>query len=284
MRRSRVQIPEAARELLTGGDMKRNIAERLVGRGLTEFFELQKNSNLVFKLSKYFLNLSKIHKEYSRFISFQKKFTKMNYSQLDQDLFCLYESSRGEIPKTFCEIGVGNGIEISNTYLLEQEGWSGLLVEPNPIFHAGINEVRSAILDKRAVSVVAGEGKIELGQKPLLSKVVYKNQEQLDSSDPKIELVNINEILECIGSEVGFLSLDIEGDEDLLVESIDFSKFSFHVLCVEHNYESCKMKRIRQHLEKNGYQLKFRHLSRFDYWFIKSIPSIKDKTEGKQSI
>ena len=249
--------------------MKLSIGKRILGRVLTEFFEAQQKSEHMYKFFKFLLNFSKTHQEYSSFIAFKKTYPKMNYSQLDQDLFCLYESSKGEIPKTFCEIGVGDGVVISNTYLLELEGWHGLLVEPNPIFHNSIKNKRLATLDKRAVSVVTGEGKIEFNRKPLLSKVIFAPNDDLHELDSKIQLVSINEILAIIGNEIGFLSLDIEGNEDLIIESLDFSNFKPYVVCVEHNYNLDKMTKIQLCLEKNGYKLKFKYLSRFDYWFIK---------------
>ena len=33
--------------------------------------------------------------------------------------------------RLFCNIGANDGVDMSSTYLLEQNGWKGLLVEPN---------------------------------------------------------------------------------------------------------------------------------------------------------
>ena len=49
----------------------------------------------------------------------------------------------GPNPGYFIEIGGFDGVTLSNTYLLEQQGWSGLLVEPLPEHFARLDTVRS---------------------------------------------------------------------------------------------------------------------------------------------
>ena len=78
-------------------------------------------------------------------------------SQLLQDIVCvLVNNSKKD--GYFVEVGVGDGVQISNTYLLEKQfGWNGLLVEPSKAFHNNIQSSRKAILDKRAASSISGE-------------------------------------------------------------------------------------------------------------------------------
>lgn len=56
----------------------------------------------------------------------------MSYSQLNQDINVLkfYKNAKN---KYFVDIGASDGIELSNTYLLEKEyNWKGICVEPIP--------------------------------------------------------------------------------------------------------------------------------------------------------
>ena len=54
-------------------------------------------------------------------------------SQLKQDLFVLYHYQ--DTPGFFVEFGGLDGIDTSNTYLLEKDhGWTGIIVEPLPRF------------------------------------------------------------------------------------------------------------------------------------------------------
>ena len=53
------------------------------------------------------------------------------YAQNRQDIWALWEC--GTKPATFVEIGAGDGIHHSNTYLLESRfGWTGAVAEPQP--------------------------------------------------------------------------------------------------------------------------------------------------------
>jgi len=59
-------------------------------------------------------------------------------AQLRQDMFVLFETNwkRGGF---FVEFGATNGIDLSNTYLLEMAyGWQGILAEPARLWHADL--------------------------------------------------------------------------------------------------------------------------------------------------
>ena len=59
----------------------------------------------------------------------------MTHSQNGQDL-AVVEIFKGARDLHFIEIGAGNGVDLSNTLLLEQEyGWRGLLIEANPLLY-----------------------------------------------------------------------------------------------------------------------------------------------------
>lgn len=52
----------------------------------------------------------------------------------------------------FVEFGATNGIDLSNTYLLETEfGWNGILAEPDKYWHTSLIANRTAIIDIRCV-------------------------------------------------------------------------------------------------------------------------------------
>ena len=64
-------------------------------------------------------------------------------SQIFQDLFVLNELDYLE-NGFFIEIGAANGIDLSNTYLLETEfKWSGIVVEPAKIWKQEIDKIRN---------------------------------------------------------------------------------------------------------------------------------------------
>ena len=74
-------------------------------------------------------------------------------AQLWQDLFVLSEL---EFKRNgfFVEFGAANGIDLSNTYLLEKEfNWTGILAEPAKYWHSELKRNRSAFISDKCVWV-----------------------------------------------------------------------------------------------------------------------------------
>ncbi len=68
-------------------------------------------------------------------------------SQLGQEIFTLCENNFKR-DGYFVEFGATNGIELSNTYVLEKEfGWNGILAEPALVWHNQLYENRSCNID-----------------------------------------------------------------------------------------------------------------------------------------
>jgi hypothetical protein len=66
---------------------------------------------------------------------------------------------------------------------------------------------------------------------------------------------------------IDFLSIDTEGSEFEILNAFDFRKYSFGVICVEHNF-TINRDKIRALLEGNGYKQVHVELSEFDDWFV----------------
>ena len=57
-----------------------------------------------------------------------------SYGQNFQDIFALW-ANRLQRRGWFVEFGALGGINVSNSYVLERLGWSGVVAEPHPGFH-----------------------------------------------------------------------------------------------------------------------------------------------------
>ena len=92
--------------------------------------------------------------EDEQFLNTYRRFGGDSRAQLLQDIVCLHlrrSGSKSRHQGYFIEIGVGNGVDLSNTHLFERGlGWDGLLVEPNPHFHTSIRENRKCKLATEA--------------------------------------------------------------------------------------------------------------------------------------
>lgn len=72
-------------------------------------------------------------------------------SQLGQEIFALVENNFKQ-DGYFVEFGATNGIELSNTYLLEKEfGWSGIVAKPGKIWHQELQKKRDCHIDLQCV-------------------------------------------------------------------------------------------------------------------------------------
>jgi hypothetical protein len=67
---------------------------------------------------------------------------------------------------------------------------------------------------------------------------------------------------------IDFLSIDTEGSEYEILKEFDFSKYSFGVICVEHNFTENR-ERISNLLTRNGYSQVFGEYSEWDDWYFK---------------
>jgi hypothetical protein len=66
---------------------------------------------------------------------------------------------------------------------------------------------------------------------------------------------------------IDFLSLNIEGAEYPVLRNLDFSKYSFNAVVVEHNFRS-DAKNILTLFEENGCRRVCEDLSGNDHWFV----------------
>lgn len=193
-----------------------------------------------------------------------------SYSQRGQDAIAYFANKMIQ-SGFFIEIGAADGVSGSNTYALERLGWKGLLVEPAQVWHKDLRRNRVCDIDTRAVWHTSGQ-KLKFLEQGELSTFEQKKDADFYSRKGKIyevETVSISELFETWGvpRSVEFLSIDTEGSELEILRGIDFSRYSFGFLCVEHNYSEAGNE-IKQLLESVGYEQIMSHSSLNDYYFV----------------
>jgi FkbM family methyltransferase len=130
------------------------------------------------------------------------------YSQCGEDRW-MDENDILPAKGIFCEVGVLDGIACSNTFFLEQIGWTGMLVEPDPVSAAKAMENRTARVWCCAAGAHPDSG------------VFYVNEADRGSSGltrPGVPRGTIILPLSFLIAESGFtdldfLSIDTEGTE-----------------------------------------------------------------------
>jgi FkbM family methyltransferase len=176
----------------------------------------------------------------------------------------------------FAEVGAANGVQFSNTHLLEKQfGWTGLLVEPAVCWHPHILKNRRAKLDTRCAWSTSGD-EISFCQLPdsNLSTASKYLPEQLRTwrTSPTcrydVKTATLQEILRDAPPVVDYLSLDVEGAELEVLAAYDFSH-NFRVVTVEHNFQEQRRSQIRSLLSSRGYLRVCEDLSKFDDWYVR---------------
>jgi len=202
-------------------------------------------------------------------------------SQISQDVFvsCQLRLWEEQVrPKFFVEIGATDGVNLSNTYILEKIfKWDGLLIEPARIWKEQLIANRSSGLDFRCVFIETGK-KIAFNESanPVYSTILNfsdndaHSQKRAGGREYLVETVTLNDVLVDHGAPtvIDYLSIDTEGSEFQILQTVDFNKWQFRVITVEHNYTPQRIL-INELLTHHGYTKVFEDISHMDDWYIK---------------
>lgn len=196
-------------------------------------------------------------------------------AQFLQDIFCALASDLAR-DGFFVEVGVGSGERISNTYMLEKEfNWTGLLFEPNRTFHDSIRASRTAKLDIRAASSKTGE-KVKFEEftgAGEFSRLVGAKSHDMSKSAAKKYDVDTITLTDAFAenkapSEIDFISIDTEGSEIDVLNGIDFKKYHFRIMVIEHNYHQKAKNAYEEILNPHGYRRILPEASSADAWYV----------------
>lgn len=179
-------------------------------------------------------------------------------SQLGQDVHVLHNIYKSKKNGYFVEVGAYDGIEYSNTYLMERDyGWKGILIECNPRWFSSIYQNRDSIFMPYAVYNENNKILEFYDTGHGLSGLVETNHHYSNQRAQVIQVMTktLTQILDNANapSFIEFLSLDTEGSEYEILRTHDFDKYKFGYICVEHNDVLQNRIMIRQLLESKGY-------------------------------
>jgi FkbM family methyltransferase len=206
------------------------------------------------------------------------RYLEKSKAQGRQDLFVLQQldfKSNGY----FVEFGATNGLDISNTYLLESEfGWKGILAEPAKCWHADLLRNRRAQIELNCVWKDTGSiltfnevDNSDLSTISAYNEADFWREARRSGRTYDVETISLNDLLTKYEAprQIDYLSIDTEGSEFEILSAFNFEKYAFSVITCEHNFTPAREK-IYSLLTKHGYIRKFENLSKYDDWYIKS--------------
>lgn len=193
----------------------------------------------------------------------------MYKSQANQDKWVL-EMLKNKQNGYFLDIGAYNGVDISNTYILEKKfNWDGLCIEADEKIYYELSKNRKVTTINCAVTNKNGyvnftsndsSGCISENGAKVITKTLKTIMEE--HSCPKI---------------IDYISLDIEGAEVLALQEFPFDKHEFRLMTVEHNLylgDKTNKYKIMEILLDHGYVLYKEDIVNvgndpFEDWYIK---------------
>lgn len=196
----------------------------------------------------------------------------ISHSQIFQDYWVLFEHG-AKCNGYFVEFGAADGLELSNTLLLEQRfGWKGLLAEPNPANVESLRRNRACAINNACVWSESGR-QLEFIQDGCLSTIANFDAEQDRGSKNNRVLVDTISLLDLLvkfnaPNEIDFLRIDTEGSEFEILSHFDFDRFDIRCIAVEHNYGP-RRRDLFDLLSSKGYRRRFEAFSRWDDWYIR---------------
>jgi FkbM family methyltransferase len=195
----------------------------------------------------------------------------LTYSQAGEDriLKHLFNSVNKNII-SYLDIGTNHPMMHNNTYLFYKEGGHGVCVEPNPRLARIIGKLRPR---DKCLNIGIGSNDNEVANfysmsSDTLSTFSTEDAEKLDAEGKykivetlKISLKNINTIIEeNFDKPVDLVSIDVEGWNEEIIDSFDFTLNRPYCFCVETiNFsevkKEAKLNSIFRVFEKNGYSV-----------------------------
>jgi len=167
------------------------------------------------------------------------------YSQHGQDLWVV-EKLGGKRNGFFIEAGAGNGIRLSNTYLLETEfGWDGICVEPYAPNFAELKKNRSCkcvctLLDGKFGEAMYCSGVVPIDKETpqgYRGGIVAKDTDnkKINNDSLTMPTIPLEHMLDenSAPNVIDYFSFDIEGAETRVLRNFPFERYVFSILHIE---------------------------------------------------
>lgn len=168
------------------------------------------------------------------------------YSQHGEDLW-LWDYFRGRTTGFYVDVGASSPIRLSNTYLFYKAGWHGITVDPIQSLCASHRRLRPRDINRNCGVGLANEMGTFYELIPSVLSTFDKDwaKKQMASgailrAKYDIPIVPLSSLLsDCFAgsqdSAIEFLSVDVEGLDDVVLRSNDWDRFRPRVVMYECN-------------------------------------------------
>lgn len=183
-----------------------------------------------------------------------------HFSQLGQDVLMEAFLIQKNLNFNFCDIGAFDGVTYSNSYLFEiKYKWRGICVEPNPEIFVELKTNRKSINENLAICnsngyqeflKVVGYSNMLSGLSNNYSKSHMKRlQREVRERNQTVNkiLIKCSKLQDLIDkhslNNFGFISIDTEGSELEVLESLDLTKTHVTLFIIENSLGDRKVEK-----------------------------------------
>ena len=175
-----------------------------------------------------------------------------SYAQVGQDSIILdLIGSNGY----FIDLAANDALDLTNTLALERKGWTGLCVEPNPVYWYGLSHRKCTVVGALVSGTKSEKVKVKFrgvfgGIVGKLPKRLADRKKEPDAPEVTRYTAPVTEVLNKynVPKTIDYISLDVEGSEYEIMKDFPFDKFTIRVLTVER-----PNKHLKKLLTDNGY-------------------------------
>ncbi len=173
------------------------------------------------------------------------------YSQVGQDKYLLENFFRGKRNGVFLDIGAYDGETFSNSLFFEETmHWTGLCVEPLPSAFAKLRQRRKALCENVALADFEGHAEFidcdaGIDQKMLSGLSSHFDERHIHRLNHvasaaqaiQVPVARLGSLLDKHGLDhIDLCSIDTEGSELAILNTLDFDRHRISVLTIENNF------------------------------------------------
>lgn len=186
-------------------------------------------------------------------------------SQAGQDYWVIFEAFNEKKGGYFVDVGAYDGINMSNTFSLENKyGWDGLCVEASPSIFKRLEMNRSSICVNKCIDASYREVSFNVseGRSGISADNAAVHGDKVTTIS--LDTVLLEDVLIEAGApnRIDYLSMDIEGGEENAFKVFPFDRYIFNTMTIER-----PSKYLKKLLGENGYRV-VREIPGFDTFFI----------------
>jgi len=204
----------------------------------------------------------KIHIFHNIYLKHKHFIKKKSYSMDGEDIF-IVEYFRKKNNGFYIDVGCYHPIHRNNTYLLHNNGWSGINIDIHQFSIDLFNYLRPDDINLNcAVSDTNGLTKMfyqkALSQLSTIDEFQAKKAFQGNIKKSKIKSLTLDTILEktkLTDKKIDLLDIDVEGADLRVLKGFTIEKFKPELICVEIHEKEIKSSGVYKYLSNFSYEL-----------------------------